>query len=234
MNVVCIARLEEAAALIHSLPQDLIGKADGFAENRRMTYLAGRALLQLYLQQSGLCPEGLPAMASSPEGKPCFPAYPEICFNISHSGDMLALAVGDTPQGIDIERMRLRKNQDALERRVLSEEELAWVRSEEEMRTGRFCLLWTLRECLLKLSGRGLGGLDEVHPYPEKWRIVYNAHPAGRVYSLRTAELLGSGFPGWLSVFADGHLPQLYLFEHGDLRGVAAPQACVFTLEPHA
>lgn len=234
MNVVCIARLEEAAALISSLPQDLIDKADGFADKRRQTFLAGRALLQFYLQQSGLCPEGLPAMASSPEGKPCFPAHPEICFNISHSGDMLALAVGDTPQGIDIERVRLRKNQDGLEHRVLSEEELTWVRSDEGMRADRFCLLWTLRECLLKLSGRGLGGLDEVRPDPESGRIAYNAHPAGRVYSLRAAGLLGGDFQGWLSVFAEEQAPQLYLFEHGDLRGVAAPQACVFTLGSRA
>lgn len=234
MTTVCLAPLDEAAGLIPDLPPELVAAAETFGEKRRKTYLSGRALLRFLLQSRGLCPE-LPEIAASPEGKPHFPGHPEICFNISHSGEMLALAVGNTAQGIDIERVRARKNQDGLERRVLSDEERAWLSSaDESARAADFCMLWTLRECLLKLSGRGLGGLDDVRVFPRSGCLIYAPQLQGSVYCQRTQLLLGERYPGWLSVFSENAAPDLCVLEGGRLISVNTRWERSFTLSQNA
>lgn len=70
--------------------------------------------------------------------------------SISHSGNYCVLAVFDRPVGIDIEAVgRVKKNVSA---RFFTEPEQAWAGDDKVKLT----TLWTLKEALSKLTGKGI------------------------------------------------------------------------------
>lgn len=92
-----------------------------------------------------------------PQGKPWLPSHPEIYFNISHSGNLAVCAVGESPLGVDIERVRPFK--DNLLRKVLSYQEQEMfekMEMSEEERQKLFFRLWTLKESFVKADGCGI------------------------------------------------------------------------------
>lgn len=99
-------------------------------------------------------------VAYEPQGKPYIADVPWH-YNLSHSGDYVALAVGDVPVGIDIQQMQ--PYGDSLVRRFFSEEEAAAherfkveCKSECCDRTALFYTLWCRKEAYGKLKGTGL------------------------------------------------------------------------------
>ena len=50
--------------------------------------------------------ETLPDIVLLPQGKPCFPAHPNVHFNLSHTSGAVLVGVSDHPVGVDIERLR--------------------------------------------------------------------------------------------------------------------------------
>ena len=82
-------------------------------------------------------------------GKPFANGFPE--FNISHSGDVCVLAVGDEPVGIDIEKADC--DNLTIAENVFSDKEYEWMCPDPVV---RFHRLWTLKESLLKAAGTGL------------------------------------------------------------------------------
>ena len=89
-------------------------------------------------------------------GKPIFKDYPDIHFNISHSGKYVVCAVADTPVGVDIEGSRPIKG--AVAKRFYSDEENEWVSAAEtpSLQEQRFFRLWTLKEAYAKATGEGI------------------------------------------------------------------------------
>lgn len=79
-------------------------------------------------------------------------------FNLSHSGDWLAVAVTrDQEIGVDIERARVLTRSCALSNRFLSAAEAGFVAQfEEPERSMRFLALWSRREALVKAMGTTL------------------------------------------------------------------------------
>ena len=71
-------------------------------------------------------------------------------FNLSHSGDYAILARHTSDVGADIERIGIQRAK--LAPRVFLPEEIDWMRRDPEP---RFYALWTLKESVLKLTGRG-------------------------------------------------------------------------------
>ena len=53
--------------------------------------------------------ERLPAVARTAEGKPWFPQYPQLHFNLSHSRGLALCGAGECPLGVDVERVRPRR-----------------------------------------------------------------------------------------------------------------------------
>lgn len=87
------------------------------------------------------------------QGKPTIRNYPHIHFNISHCRKAVAVAVGATPVGIDIETIRPFK--DSLARHVLNDSEYASVVSSPHPDI-EFIKLWTRKEAFLKFTGEGI------------------------------------------------------------------------------
>lgn len=96
------------------------------------------------------------------DGKP----YIEDCpyhFNLSHSGDFLLLAVGESPVGADIEKItRIRPKTMA---KYFSQSEQQQV---QKQGTEAFFELWTKKESYVKYTGEGIKGVLKESTYPEQ------------------------------------------------------------------
>ena len=85
-------------------------------------------------------------------GKPYLPDYPQVHFNLSHSGNRVMCAVSAHACGCDVEQISHKKKQIDMVIRCLAESEqrLAAVSAVH------FYRIWTLKESILKLSGEGI------------------------------------------------------------------------------
>ena len=128
------------------LPPALMAQApDG---PRRASWLAARALL---------------AQAAAPltdiqlgeQGKPAFPVARGLWFNLSHSGDDIALLLSDKGEvGCDIEVIRPREGWRRLANALFSEsehQELAQASPAQQLTV--FWRIWTRKEALVKQRG---------------------------------------------------------------------------------
>ena len=106
----------------------------------------------------------LPDIARDSHGKPYFPAHPEICFNLSHCRGLAACGISDAVLGVDCEFIRPLR--PGVLHRSFSPDESRFV-LESPVPDESFFRLWTLKESLLKASGRGLTlPLREVNVLP--------------------------------------------------------------------
>ena len=111
-----------------------------------------RELLSLAVkEQWGLSP--LPEISRLPGGKPFFPGFADLHFNLSHSGDLALCALDHEAVGVDIQLTKVWR--PSLPKRVCSREELVWLEKQPDLWSA-FTLLWALKECRVKESGQGL------------------------------------------------------------------------------
>ena len=94
--------------------------------------------------------EHCPEILQDEMGKPYFEGNP-LYFNVSHSGEYLAIAISKYPVGIDIQEPKLIK--DGMFRKVVQPEEDCLI---GEDRQKDFLRLWTLKESFVKAEGKGL------------------------------------------------------------------------------
>lgn len=206
--MIALGSISELSSLASSLPAPFLSRADSFgSEKRRESFLAGRALLQMMLRRKGLA-DSLPHIATCPHGKPYFDERQGPFFNISHSGGIIAVALSDERTGIDLEQVKARHNLQGLEDRELNEDEMSFVKEDPALELERFTALWTLRECLVKVTGVGLAGLGGIRPVPSRGIARAEGCPEG-IASCRLYEgLPGARFPMWLTAFSGaGEVP---------------------------
>lgn len=111
-----------------------------------------RDLLALAVREVwGLSP--LPEIARREGGKPFFPGYEGLHFNLSHSGSLALCALDGSPVGVDIQIVR--QWRPSLSQRVCSEGELVWLEDQPDFWPA-FTRLWCLKEARVKESGQGL------------------------------------------------------------------------------
>lgn len=131
-------------------------------------FLLGRYLLrQLLADRLSEAPECI-AIHIDARGKPLLEQH-GWHFNISHSGDTLALTIGNQNSlGVDIESRQLSAAQiTRLARRYLSEQEQQWLRRSQTA-SADFTRLWTVKEAVLKAHGGGIANnLQRVHWQPD-------------------------------------------------------------------
>lgn len=96
----------------------------------------------------------LPELSRNEHGKPYFTHHPDWHFNLSHTRDYIACALGSAPVGVDIQV--LRSPSAALVSRVCSAPEQAWLNKQPCTAQG-FTALWALKESYVKYTGEGIG-----------------------------------------------------------------------------
>ncbi|WP_338431098.1 4'-phosphopantetheinyl transferase family protein [Synechococcus elongatus] len=128
-------------------------RAQAYGTQRRQQFLRGRwwlrQLLSLYLPEkpAAFC------FQLSPTGKPELP-HTDLCFNLSHSGSTLLIAIARQPVGVDVEQPRSR-SWLALARRYFPAAELAAMQQSADC--DRWGLAsWVCKEAWIKAQGRTL------------------------------------------------------------------------------
>ena len=116
----------------------------------RCRSLAAMLLLRHALRERGITEY---TVARGEHGKP-FLAGQSIFFNLSHAGEYAMCAVSDCEIGCDIERIDPEINL-AIADRYFCEDEARWMREGGTDAVGRFFRLWTLKESLMKATGKG-------------------------------------------------------------------------------
>lgn len=121
-------------------------------KNHEREHAAGEQLLFYAVKEEyGL--QTLPVMDREKQGKPYFPNYRGIHFNISHTGNLAVCAVAETQLGVDIEQIRGVK--ESMRSRVLTKREQEWLEACADKEEA-FIRLWTLKESYIKATGEGL------------------------------------------------------------------------------
>ncbi len=124
---------------------------------RRNQFAAGRWLArQLLMQELGGSLEGW-QLSAGQNSAPAVMGRADLTLSVSHSGDLGACAVADTPVGIDIEISRDRSGMPQLFDAVLTGEERAWLATlPATEQVTAFFTVWTLKEAWLKRTGNPL------------------------------------------------------------------------------
>ncbi|MDU8924088.1 4'-phosphopantetheinyl transferase superfamily protein [Pasteurellaceae bacterium LIM206] len=139
-------------------------------------------------------------------------AAPSIDFNITHSGDWVAVILNvidtgaESAVGIDIEAPKRERNFTALLSHFAPAREQRWL-ARQPNRAQAFYRCWCLREAVLKSQGVGIVKLHEVEHRPTELLLKSAYCPPGTL--IFTHEL-----PFYLAVFAAGEaLQQACFFE---------------------
>ena len=89
-------------------------------------------------------------------GKPFIKGRIDFHYNLTHSGNWVALAFGDSEMGVDVEKIRPETDIEAIASRFFSAEEQAYIWAEPAQSRCRFFEVWTGKESYLKYLGTGL------------------------------------------------------------------------------
>lgn len=199
-------------------------------QSQRMAFF----LLHKIFEQYQLDITQLQQIQRTPSGRP-YLADPRIDFNISHSGDWVAIIFSfSTPTkmvGIDIEHpQKIRRYADLLryyaKPQEIAEIENGQVLPQLDSLEKRFYLSWCLREAVLKSQGVGIVKLSEVqHSLSE--RIIRSAHcPQGTLCFYHQ-------LPFYLAYFFEQSetvlsLPLLSQWQNGQLVPVHTPTPIIY------
>lgn len=164
---------EEEASLMELLPEARRERALRIRNRQRRREPLCAYLLLRYALYQALGWRDLPELATTSVGKPYFPQFPEVHFNLSHTRGAVLLGLHDQPIGVDIERIR-----PVAERTV---RRLAGAATERG-----FFESWVRREARAKRIGNSAGMLLGAEP---------ELAPGEHVYFLDT-------FPGYVAATA--------------------------------
>ena len=142
--------------------------------------LAGEWLAREMLAEiTGEKPESFVILADE-KGKLYCDNFSQIHFNISHSDDLVAVAVCDKPVGIDIESVR--KVSLKLSKRVCTQKELEYIfeklpdgddyLSQNPEYIKRFFEIWTIKEAYFKCIGTGITDFQTVDALSDKFKKI--------------------------------------------------------------
>ncbi len=120
---------------------------------KRLSLGAG-VLLDKGLREYGLRERDV-RVGKGENGKPYLEDYPDIYFNLSHSGNMVLATFADTEVGCDVEEID--KMLEKLAKRFFCPSEYEYLlQQKEEKQCEEFYRLWTLKESFMKVTGLGM------------------------------------------------------------------------------
>jgi len=143
----------------------------------RIRYIKGRYLLRqisgLYLNE----PPQKIRFGYNDHRKPFFLHHPEIFFNLSHSNDLIAIAMTrQSDIGVDLEYINPDMDHDSVSRTVFSRPEVEYFdKGKGDDKIDRFFELWTRKEAFIKALGYGFSmpiDLKDINVLEEKVGFV--------------------------------------------------------------
>jgi 4'-phosphopantetheinyl transferase len=152
------AVLSEAKNLLSLLSEEERARAAGIANPAvRARFEIGRGLRRKMMSDAtGLLAVEI-TFSESEEGKPRALNAAGWDFNVSHSGDYVAVAVGRGQVGVDLEQIRpVREMESIVERYFHPDEAAEWRSLAPGLREEAFFVIWSAREASMKCVGLGL------------------------------------------------------------------------------
>jgi 4'-phosphopantetheinyl transferase len=155
------------------LSKDELLKASRFLHSKdRASFVSRRAALRILLSRyTDIPPSGIEFIAGKNKKPELRSELNKIRFNVSHSGELILIAISDTEIGVDIERIEPSFNYSDILRHSFSEQEINQIEQAADSRD-LFFRLWTRKEALAKASSKGLD--DELRDIPclDGWNNV--------------------------------------------------------------
>lgn len=150
------ANARQAQSVADILSPEEINKGLRFHQARHRTrFLLGRAVLRQLLGQALALPPQAVRFKLGTHNKPLLEGVRQpLSFNLSYTEDHVIIAIDPTQAvGIDIERIKTDFDYGTMVDACFSPREIEYIGDAH----GRFYSLWTRKEALLKLSGKGIG-----------------------------------------------------------------------------
>lgn len=89
------------------------------------------------------------------EGKPYLVEYPDVFFNLSHSGDLVCCAISNYQVGIDVQKHGIVK--EGIAQRFFTQQDNQMLAAcEEAKREELFFRMWSVKESFIKYTGEGM------------------------------------------------------------------------------
>lgn len=190
-------------------------------------------LLRKLFEKHHLDEHWLADIRRTESGRP-YVDLPHIDFNITHSGDWVAVifsysfANEKKAVGIDLEHPQKTRRFEALIRHYANDEEIEQL-LETNMTllpelASRFYLSWCLREAVLKSQGVGIVKLSEVQHLPANYQINSAYSPSGYL-------MFYHQFPFFLSYFmqeSEQSIHHLFQWKAGELQKIEQFQPLVY------
>lgn len=191
-------------------------------KSRRLAYF----LLHRFCEENHLPLPSPQTLLRKENGRP-YLNYPDVDFNISHSGDWVTIIFSRSPNkqavGIDIECAKKIRPYTKLLRYYASAEEAADIQQNHYLPqltslSCRFYLSWCLREAVLKAQGVGIIKLSEVRHSMRSQTITSAYCPKGRLFFYHT-------LPFYLACFIEQaqsscQMPDIFQWKAGRLNRV--------------
>ncbi len=170
--VVITVPLDQTSFSFHSsfltMPEEFLQ----WNQKRQITFQAGRTVLYSFLEKFASEVLVNSSLAISEHGKP-YLTNRAIEFNISHTDNLLVAIFAPFAVGIDVEVIKPRKSLDAIIERMLNNDEQNFLACEPNLKLERFFYLWTIKEALVKTTGRGLVDLNNFVIEPTKQQVIH-------------------------------------------------------------
>jgi len=191
-------------------------------------FVAGRWLVRSVLAAlTGVEPQALEIEAGR-HGKLLLGGQERVgpCFNLSHSGDLAALAlVRDRRIGIDIEAERPLTDRALLARRMLGPRERKHFEAlPDSARNSALLAAWTRKEAVLKAVGTGIAGSLQAIETPadsDDHAVVHPEEPSA-TWCVRVLSM-PPGFHGAIAI--EGEAPRSVIWQAVPCTGSDAPRA---------
>lgn len=107
-------------------------------------------------------------------GKPFFKDYNDIYLSISHCRNAVCAGIYSENIGVDIEKIK--KHSPSVAKRIFTEQEMNCLENQCDNKKDEYFLrIWTLKESVIKLDGRGLAyGMNNINIDLENKKISPN------------------------------------------------------------
>lgn len=147
-------QLDELSLLIDSRKRHRIKKY--VKKKNKLQTLMGEILLRSIIIQKLKINNKDIVFSNNYYGKPYLKNYPNVFFNLSHSGEFVVCAFDEHPVGIDIEKIKEIEYKDLAENFFTKREYDYIMKNDSDQQLNKFYDIWTLKESYIKCCGRGL------------------------------------------------------------------------------
>lgn len=172
-------------------------------DQHRIRFIAAHVALRRILASAlGIETPKVLKYAEHEHGKPYLKDYPNLHFNLSHSGDYALVGVAEQAIGVDIEQQADR-DEIALAKRFFSRDECQWIAAKPKAEQQKaFFTLWTRKEAVIKLTGLGLQmGLDTFSTIPQAEGALPLPSSSPTPYAIQAIGPLPAGYQAALASY---------------------------------